>query len=1500
MKTGILVAYYQKRNEAREAYRKLQSMRYYRSVLVSKSADDEVRQLDSFNSRRFWHVFVAFILSGTLTGSLVLVLRSGGLTPGWSSVALIPGLTGGFLGVLLCAAWFRRSRFGVDRKLIKDHSRWLVSGESILILQGPIGTLSVPKALLSENSEIPPAVFVLHPKSNGLFGEDSGSVTPLDPVRMQEHALYLAAEHQVDKKPVRGTALLKRLEQSRRWIQQGCLSLTEASRMDQSLSPIAEWLLDNEYILESNARDVLLNLPPRFYRQLPLLANEPDREVPRIYGLVRELVIHSDLRVDRENIMEFIESYQSAETLSIGELWAVPQMLRAVFIEGIRQLAGRALTELHERETANFWVNRLITANQRGPNRLFSMVADLIESQPDPSPYFATQLFDLLYDKGSALIPVQNWLERTFQKPMNDLLEREKNRQTKDQISIGNAFGSLRQLALIDWKECFEGLSRVERTLRQDPAGIYTRMDFATRDRYRRAVEDLHRGSGLSEDQVARRAVEMAAGYVRDQVNDERMIHVGTYLVGEQRGELARLTGCRETFRFRILRWVYCHHTAVYLSGIGFFSAAFLFLCLLPLLPEKAAWILLLVASFLLVPVSQLAVEIMNYLVMRLLPPRTLPKMDFSVSGIPDSCRTLVVVPMMLAGEDEIKAEAEKIEIRYLANKEANLFFALYSDYADSTQQQCEADAGLLQTAEACIETLNRRYGGERFFLLHRERKWNESEQAFIGWERKRGKLEELNDLIVGTRPRDAERLVYSGDPKRLAGVRFVITLDSDTQLPHGTARRMIETLAHPLNQPRFDSAGKVMAGSYTIIQPLVTPSLPSTGGSPFSRLFSNPVGIDPYNNAVSDVYQDLTGEASYQGKGIYDVRAFNRVLSGRFPESRILSHDLIEGAHVRVGLASDIELYDEFPQDYLSYVKRQHRWIRGDWQIAGWIFPRVPKAGGGSMPNPLSRFDRWKVFDNLRRSLLPASSMGLLLVSWLVSPQAGKIATVVVATQLFFHSLVQPFTWATTGKGIKGVSVARIGHDLLRVLAEAALLPYQAWLTLDAVARVFYRRYISHRLMLEWASNKVLHGRDQTRLSLFLLSMTLVSLFSIIAGWTVLRFQSKSFLLAAPWLLLWFLSVGVGWFLTRRPQAVKPENMLSEDDRRFLRNTARRTWRYFRDFVNEESSWLPPDNYQVSHKEKDQLAMRTSPTNIGLYLVSILGAHDFGYLTIDEVALMLTQTMDTIGKLERHEGHLFNWYDIRTLEPLKPHYVSTVDSGNLLGALWTLDQGLGSLVREPLFDGEAFTGLRDTGEVLRQTVGGTKLSGMVKHGLDELMDAWESPPENFLEARHLLRRAERSVGELAEEVSGVSSGSEDAAYWVGQIQGQYAAWLSIADRYLEWIEILAEKTEKELSELIPEAIPSFRRVTHSVPSLKDLADGNVSCISTLVAIRKRSLEGKGGIGNEMTNWIDRVTEAFDRSKWLAGETLAAVEKISRSCRELSASINMSFLYTHL
>ena len=1349
--TGILLGYFAKRLEAHEALRELEKRGYRRAALVHKTADGDAHTWDPFFLRRVFGATLAAILFGALAGIASVVLHRLGPIPGGTFSILISILAGGTIGTLFGGVWIRRSRYGVERRVLENHARWLTSEETVLILQAPIETLRFPVAVLREHGEIPPAVFVLHPEREGPGGDVRSLGMPLSPEQIREHAQRLAMDHQVDLRMRRNTELLERLERTRQWVHQACSDLSEASRLEQTATLTAEWILDNEYVIEGNARDVQLNLPQRYCQELPVLANVPYRGLPRIYGLAKELVSHTDLRLDRENILAFIEAYQGVRTLTIGELWAVPQMLRTALIEGIQSLAARALTELREREIADFWANRLITTNRRDPNQLFSILAELAETQPSPSPYLGSQLIAHLYDEAAALVLVQSWLERTLRKPLSDLNLREQDRQTKDQISIGNAFTSLRQLALLDWRQIFEHLSCVERLLRLDPSGIYPGMDFDTRDRYRRTVEEIARGSRQAEDRVAQRAIELAAQAAREAVGDERRIHVGTYLIGEGRRELARLLRCREAFRFRALQWVYRHHSAVYFLGFGFSSAVFITPIVLFGLQGQVTGVRLLIAFLLLIPASQLSLEVVNHLVTRLLPPRTLPKMDFKVSGIPDAFRTLVVVPLLMADAETIRAEVDKLEIRYLANKGDNLLFSLFTDYTDAGEAHREDDERLLQAVAESLETLNRRYGGERFFLFHRERAWSESEQKFIGWERKRGKLEELNRLIDGTRPEDADRLVYVGDPEHLSNVRFVITLDSDTHLPLGTARRMIETLAHPLNQPRFDTEGGISAGSYTIIQPRVSPSLPSTSATPFSRLFADAIGIDPYTKAVSDVYQDLAGEGSYHGKGIYDVRAFSRVLSGRFPEEWLLSHDLIEGAHVRVGLASDIELYDEFPRDYLSYTSRQHRWLRGDWQIAGWILPRVRQPGGRRGPNRLSWFDRWKVFDNLRRSLVTATSLGLLVASWLTSSQTGWISTLMVAMQLLFHPLALPFTWATTRHGLKNFSLKKVAHDLLRAIVEAALLPHQAGLALDAALRVWYRRLISHRGLLEWASAQATHGGIQDRPLRLVISMGWVSIFSGIAAWAVQRWMPSNLAMAAPWLVLWFLSPLLGWLLNLRPQAKQKRVLLPERDLRFLRAIARRTWRYFSDFVGEETSWLPPDNYQVSHK--NQLAMRTSPTNIGLWLLSALAAKDFGYLTVDQMVEKLTHTMETIGKLERYEGHLLNWYDIKTLTPLEPHYVSAVDSGNLLGALWALEHGLHELLRSPVLDGRAFAGLRDTGEILRQLVEEEGIRGLDTHAFEELMHAWESPTDRPVDALRLLWRVEGSVRVLAGQI---------------------------------------------------------------------------------------------------------------------------------------------------
>ncbi len=1385
-------------------------------------------------------------------------------------------------------------RRGPPRSMLAEHSRWLVNEESVIVLQAPIVSLRRPVTMLRECGETPPVVFFLNPGQPGLL-DDLGAVEAPQPrTELRERARDLAAAARTGSGSARNATLLNRLRQSRDRVKPVFIALSEAETLGQRMTPIVEWILDNQYLLESTVLDVQQNLPRHFYRELPVVETEPHRGLPRAYGLARQLVVDTGSRMDKETIVEFVDAYQSVQTLTTAELWAIPQMLRITLVECVLALAGRGLTELRDREIADFWANRLITAGRRDPVRLFPMMAELTAHQSSPSPYFGFQLLEHLYGEEAPAKLVRSWLEQIWREPLDQLAAREQDRQTKEQIAVANAFTSIRELVRLDWRDVFEEVSPLEAVLRRDPAGVYAEMDYATRDRYRRRIEQTARRSELTEEVVALRAIELAeraSGTTDgDATGGPDRTHVGSYLVGAYVGELNRHVGASQPAVERMRDWVSRHHAAVYLSGLAIALVLLVGLIDRLGLLQLALPVRVLFALIAVIPVSQLAVEIVNYLVMRAFPPRALAKMDFEHAGIPDAFRTLVVVPMMLTDVPTIVDQVSKLEVRYLANREKNLLFSLFSDYTDADHPQTSDDESLLNAAIAALETLNERHGGERFLLFHRGRVWSESERKYIGWERKRGKLEELNRLIDGTRADHADRLVYVGDADWVRGVRFVITLDGDTQLPGGTARRMIETLAHPLNQPRFDADGRIAAGSYGIIQPRVSPSLPSSSGSRFSRLFSYAVGVDPYTSVVSDANHDLTGEGSYHGKGIYDVRAFSRVLSGRFPDETVLSHDLIEGAHVRVALASDIELLDEFPQEYSTFAARQHRWIRGDWQIAGWTMPRVVHGGEGRVRNPLSCFDRWKILDNLRRSLVPAANLSLLALAWFADSPALLVATIVVAAQLLFATIAPTFTMATTRRGLSSLSVSRIGHDVMRALAEASLIPHQSLLAADAIIRVWYRRLVSRRNLLEWSVRQSGRLRSLTNRSRLLLSMGAIGSLCAAAAGAVLLWSPVRFAFAAPWLVLWTLSPLTGWLLSPRRGGERRVARVPAADRRYLRGIARRTWRYWSQFVTEETSWLPPDNYQVSHQ--DRLAMRTSPTNIGLWVLSVPAARRFGYVTTDQAIDVLGKSMRTIGRLERFEGHLLNWYDIANLQPLEPRYVSTVDSGNLLGALWSLGHGLEEMLADPVIDGAVVEGLYDTAELLRQAIASARSGGqgLVDDFAEEISRAFRTPAGGIAGTLALLRRIEPTADALVESVRGTT---EEAVYWAGQLRDQVSAWTLICDRYLRWTEIMSEIPEHEIETLGDEAAQAVRAGLEQAPSIRDLAAGAVPCIRLLLAARRLPDVASGGI----SGWIDQVAAAFSDAQWLAGEQLAAGEALIAAVDELAGSINMRFLY---
>ena len=695
--------------------------------MLHKTSSGEIHASDGFVPRRLLRALLAAVSLGAAFFAASLLLE-------WSPLLIC--LAGGCGGFLAGWTWNRRATHGVERKLLRAHARWLVSDETMLILQHPLPTLHAALSLLQGSGDIPPAISVLHPKR---------------------------PPHTV----AANVGVLSRLQSARREIHGVSTDLVQAGRLGQGTPPTAEWILDNEYVVEGNATDVLVNLPLRFCRRLPTLPDGPSAGMPRIYDVACALVASLELRLDRENICAFVDACQVSAPLATGELWALPQMLRIALIQGIRDLALRTSAELRERETADFWANRLIRANRRGPDQLFTILAELSVSQPSPSPYFAGQLVGHLYDEESALVLVQGWLERSFHQPLREVSLREQNRQAKDQVSIGNAFTSLRHLALLDWREIFEHSSRVEQLLRGDPAGIYHAMDFGTRDRYRRIVEELARRSGRTESDVAQLVLDLAAA--PEAAEGKR--HVGTWLIGEGRPLLARRLGCGESPGYRRLQGIYRHGAALYPPVLAVLTvAASLALAMAgpfgPRLPVR-----LTAAVLLLLPVSQLVLELLNYLVTRLLPPRALPKLDFRASGIPDEFRTLVVVPVLLGDEESIRSEAEKLEIRYLANKERNLLFSLFTDYRDADLASSDSDERLLQKMVERLNALNQRHGDGRFFLFHRERAWSVSEQKFIGWERKRGKLEELNGLIAGSSPEESERLVRVGSPAELRKV---------------------------------------------------------------------------------------------------------------------------------------------------------------------------------------------------------------------------------------------------------------------------------------------------------------------------------------------------------------------------------------------------------------------------------------------------------------------------------------------------------------------------------------------------------------------------------------------------------------------------------------------------------------------------------------------------------------------------------------------------------
>jgi cyclic beta-1,2-glucan glucanotransferase len=1185
----------------------------------------------------------------------------------------------------------------------------------------------------------------------------------------------------------------------------------------------AEWFLDNYYLIRRVARQVEEELPRGFVRHLPRLASGPSKGRPRVDALARALVAKSGMVLDLAVLRRFVEAYQQVSPLTIAELWALPTMLRATVLKHLL----RFLNELH-------------VPVQGNDLKIFHLFADHDE-EPEA----------ISLDPG---------------------------------VGVERSIRTLRVLDSIDWKAFFAKTNRVEAILRTDPASVYARMDFETCDSYRKVVEALAWATGRAEEEVANVAIELAS----NAASDARRGHVGYYLVAGGRRLLQERVGYRPIGLDRVRRAVRSWPTVSYLLPLA----------LLTLGPVLAlSWYIaanvgrgdgrlvsIAVAAIVaVVPASAVAVAILRSLFARLLPPCTLPKLDFE-KGLPSETRTLVVIPTLLGRAEDVAAMTRQIELHYLSNPDPELQFALLTDWVDAkTPQEISEKSSLLESVSQKIVALNAKHGTDGhgpFHLLHRHPRWNPAEERFMGWERKRGKLEELNRLLRGDTTTSFS--LHVGNPEGLLGIRFVITLDSDTELPMGSAHRLVGLLAHPLNRAVFEAdTGRVIAG-YTIAQPRVDTSPSSSRRTLFSRILAGDVGFDIYTHASSELYQDLFGAGIYVGKGIYDVDALMKSVEGRVPENALVSHDLFEGIQGRTALASDIVLFEGYPSNYATYALRMHRWVRGDWQLLPWLFPKVPSGRGGFRRNDLATIDRWKIADNLRRSMTSPLVLALLVLGFVWLP--GNAALWALGALAMLLAPILP-------------ALARGRRALLEGLGRCALaitfLAFESSVVVDAIVRTLVRRTLTRKHLLRWtsAAHAALGIEERSPRAVFWQLMSASPLLATAIGGLVVWLHPRAFIFAAPLLELWFFAPEVARWLSK--DRLSHAEHITESEHRTLRRLARRTWRFFDVFVGPDDQWLPVDNYQEQPHE--QTAHRTSPTNIGLMLIATLSAYDFGYIGPGELSLRVRRAFDSITRMPHYRGHLFNWYDTKNLQPLLPHYVSTVDSGNLAGCLLALKHGCTEVAIAPVVRAEAWDGLRDSVDLLQEVVESAPL-GVV----DSLRAVIARMQQATLHAHDNLHDAYATLRMLSDETSAEIDRELLAFLETGALRHEpdllHALRASISrlhqklqqmrrelDALLPWLQLKAEAAAHELdvpTELRLDEIPAVSKRMRSHLETKEL--------------ERRQ---RGEPSPELEASAQRLDEAFRSAELNATALIAELRALSTRADEEVRGMDFELLY---
>jgi cyclic beta-1,2-glucan synthetase len=1319
--------------------------------------------------------------------------------------------------------------------------------------------------------------------------------------RLEQYAQALAAQHKTVTRKGH-VQLLPRLEDNGRKLEAAYQSLVEALRQGRAISPAAEWLVDNYHIIEEQLREIRQDLPKSYYHELPKLAEGELEGFPRIYAVAFALIAHTDSRLNTNTLQRFIAAYQTVSPLSIGELWAVAITLRLALVENLRRLAIAIARARAEREEADKLADKLLEVASLQPANVMSFLNERLGKREELPQTFLVQLVQRLREQHPSVMPVMDWIEKQLERQgttVEQVIHGEHQRQAAAQVTVGNIITSMRLLSTLDWNDFFEKVSLIEPLLGKDPTGVYSRMEFASRDRYRHVIERISKRTRANELEIAETAVNLAAEAKDEDSGSQK--HVGYYLIDKGLPLLESHFGYQPRPVERIRRFLLRHATATYLGTLAILTLLILSAVLYLMYRQGVdLWFLIFTGVLAVIPASDLAFTVLNWDLTHFYAPRLLPRMD-TTEGLPQDAATFVVVPTIFLRESQVQELVERLEVHYLANQDERVYFALLGDFPDADSEETSRDSHLLAVAQSGIDALNRRHGNQRFHLFHRRRLWNPGENKWMGWERKRGKLEEFNRLLRGAS--DTSFVVRTATNAVLQSIRYVITLDSDTQLPRDVARKLVGAAIHPLNRPLLDSTNRVIAG-YGILQPRVSISLACASRSKFVQIFSGYTGIDPYTTAVSDVYQDFFGEGNFTGKGLYDVDAFQQSLDNRVPPNSLLSHDLFESLFARAALTTDIELLDDYPASYEAYAKRAHRWARGDWQIMRWLFPNVPDGEGRKARNVLPLMARWKILDNLRRSLVAPALFVWLVASCSLFPGSTLLWCLLVflviafpvylhvATGLLIHPRGIPWTshfWSLWGD---------FRTNSAQIALSFVFLPHQTWLMCDAIIRALYRQLISHKNLLEWVSAAEAERSARNNLSSFIWFMLPSSALTLAALALTLTRKPSALPIMGPLFVIWILSPLIAFWVSK---ARRPERkLLSTEDTMFARLIARRTWRFFETFVGAEDNWLPPDNFQED--PAPVVAHRTSPTNIGLLLLSTSSARDLGYVGALELVERQELTFTTLAKLGRLHGHFFNWYDTKNLQPLLPQYISTVDSGNLAGHLLAVKQACIEFPDDRLFDQRVIDGFTDTigaiateatslGSFRQRTdvVTVRQLEGEIAACL-KLFQA--DPGENLPAWITLLDSLERRASEIEDIVNALAHEHGEVSFkelrwWVGALQHQVSCRRRDAEALTSWGSLL------RLPELPDDSNNEWAAVRKLLQRVPTLAEAPQLCDKALVQLAAMQDHATA----ELAQLAAKLTKALEQSAGAAADTLSRLSRLARRCDQIIDEMDFSILF---